>query len=163
AYHSEVLPALKAKFGKHEVYACGPWCQGPMLLQILSLLDGYDLKALGYNSPDYVHLITEAIKLSAADREAYYTDPNAANVPIDHLLPAAYTQERRRMIRTGEAWRELPPPGDIPGWKGGKPYRPTPTPKEILATMGAEADTSYMCVVDKQGNAFSATPSDGCT
>jgi gamma-glutamyltranspeptidase/glutathione hydrolase len=162
AYHSEILPPLKMKFGKHEVYACGPWCQGPMLLQILSLLDGYDLKALGHNSSDYVHLIAEAIKLAAADRDAYYTDPNVANVPIDYLLSAVYTNERRRMIRTGEAWPELPPPGDVPGWKG-KPFRPTPTPKEVLASMTAEADTSYMCVVDRQGNAFSATPSDGCT
>jgi gamma-glutamyltranspeptidase/glutathione hydrolase len=161
AYHSDIEPPMKLKFGKHEVYSCGPWCQGPMLLQILALLDGYDMASLGHNSADYVHLITEAIKLAAADREAYYADPKVVDVPIKHLLSPAYTAERRRMIRTGDAWAELPPPGAVPGRKN--PYRPTPSPKGNEAQRENAFDTSYMCVVDRHGNAFSATPSDGCT
>lgn len=161
AYHSAIEPPLRLRFGKHEIFSCGPWCQGPMLLEILALLDGYDLGALGHNSADYVHLITEAIKLAAADREAYIADPKVVDVPIQHLLSPAYIAERRRMIRSSEAWPELPPPGPIPGRE--RPYRPQrPSPALALAAEpGSAVDTSYMCVVDAAGNAFSATPSDG--
>ncbi len=74
-YRSPVGPAERRRFGDLEVFTCGAWCQGPALLQTLALLEGTDLKALGHNSADYVHRLTEALKLAFADREAYYTDP----------------------------------------------------------------------------------------
>src|SRR6202022_1520212 len=65
-----------------DVYACGPWSQGPMLLQALNMLDGVDLAGLGHNSVEYVHSLTEVIKLAAADRHAYYGDPRFVDVPM---------------------------------------------------------------------------------
>ena len=77
-YHSPVGPAERRRFGDLEVFTCGAWCQGPVLLQTLALLEGADLKGMGHNSADYVHHLTEALKLAFADREAYYTDPATA-------------------------------------------------------------------------------------
>ena len=68
------------------VCKCGPWTQGPVFLQQLNLLEGYDLAALGHNSPDYIHIVTEAAKLAFADRERYYGDPLFDDVPLAMLL-----------------------------------------------------------------------------
>jgi gamma-glutamyltranspeptidase/glutathione hydrolase len=155
SYRSEIGPPVRTTFGGLEVLACGPWCQGPVLLQMLSLLEGVDLKALGHNTLAYVHLVTEAMKLSFADRERYYGDPRLVEVPMDALLAPAYAAERRRLI--GErAWPEMPPAGSIHA-PAAAPRAPEP------ATAGGNldgGDTSYVCVVDRRGNAFSATPSD---
>jgi len=92
------------------VHSCGAWCQGPLLLQALNLVEGFDLAALGHNSPAYIHAVTEAIKLAAADREAWYGDPKFIDVPLDILLSAAYAADRRGMIRPDRAWPEMPKP-----------------------------------------------------
>ena len=150
-----VEPPVRTSFDGIEVYGCGPWCQGPMLLQELNIVEGLDLAALGHNSPAYIHSLTEAIKLAAADRDAYYGDPDFVDVPMDALLDKDYAARRRDLIRDGEAWAEMPPPGEA----GPQP----PATRTPAAQPGEEADgldTSYVCVVDKDGNAFSATPSD---
>jgi gamma-glutamyltranspeptidase / glutathione hydrolase len=154
SYRSEITPPVRATFGGMEVLTCGPWCQGPVLLQMLSMLEGVDLKGLGHNTPAYVHLVTEAMKLCFADRERYYGDPRFVEVPMDALLAPAYAAERRRLI--GErAWPEMPPAGAVKGFGA-------PRPVEAAAAGGGDGggDTSYVCVVDRNGNAFSATPSD---
>src|SRR5204863_7675124 len=97
-YHSPVGPPERRRFGDLEVFTCGAWCQGPVLLQTLALLEGTDLKALGHNSADYVHQLTEALKLAFADREAYYTDPATGQVPLPTLISAEYAAERRKAI-----------------------------------------------------------------
>src|SRR5262249_31371297 len=97
-FHSEIEPAVRASFAGVDVYSCGPWCQGPMLLQQLAILDGMDLRSLGHNTPAYIHLLTETIKLSAADREAYYGDPHFVDVPMDILLSPDYAARRRALI-----------------------------------------------------------------
>jgi gamma-glutamyltranspeptidase/glutathione hydrolase len=76
----------------------GPWGQGPVFLQQLALLDGYDLAAMGPGSADLIHTVTEAGKLAFADREAWYGDPAFTDVPLDDLLSAAYNDERRKLI-----------------------------------------------------------------
>jgi gamma-glutamyltranspeptidase/glutathione hydrolase len=78
----EVAPALKTSFGEYEVAACGFWCQGPVLLQMLNLIEGYDWRALGHNTPRALHILTEAMKLAFADREAYYGDPLHVKIPL---------------------------------------------------------------------------------
>ena len=98
SYRSEITPPVRTTFGGMDVFTCGPWCQGPVLLQMLSLLKGVDLKSLGHNTPAYVHLVTEAMKLCFADRERYYGDPRVVEVPMDALLAPAYADERRRLI-----------------------------------------------------------------
>ena len=150
-----VEPPVKTRFADIDMYACGAWCQGPVLPQMLGVLRGIDLKRMGHNSLDYAHVVTEAIKLAFADRERYYGDPRFVNVPIETLLSDAYAGTRRAMIHPDRAWPEMPPCGEIRGFDG----RPAPTPTADTAAVGAH-DTSYICVMDKHGNVFSATPSD---
>jgi gamma-glutamyltranspeptidase/glutathione hydrolase len=153
----EVEGALTTTFGDHEVAACGFWCQGPVFLQILNMLDGIDLARLGHNSPAYLHRLIETIKFAFADREAYYGDPHFVKVPADHLLAKAYAEVRRALI--GErAWRDLPPPGDVGTARASVRRETAAVP---MAGGSTDAlDTSYVAVMDADGNAFSATPSD---
>ena len=152
----EVAPALRTTFGRYEVAACGFWCQGPSLLQMLNLLEGLDLKSLGHNSPAYLHRLIETVKLAFADRDAYYGDPHFVRVPADGLLSKAYAAGRRALIRE-RAWPDLPPAGD-PHRLAAERRRDAALP---VAGGSADAlDTSYVAVVDEAGNGFSATPSD---
>ena len=154
-----IEPPVQIRFGDIDVYACGPWCQGPSLLQALQLLDESNLSALGHNSPAYIHRVTEALKLAFADRHQYYGDPRFVDVPMDELLSPAYAAARRALIRDDEAWPEMPPAGD--------PLGPGPVasdarhiPTAATGEPAAALDTSYLCVVDRHGNAVSVTPSD---
>ena len=143
-----------------DVYTCGPWCQGPVTLQALSILEGCDLKGMGHNSGDYLHTVLEALKLAYADRHAYYGDPDFVDVPMEGLLNPAYGAHRRGLIDLHQAAPEMPSPGDPWGYQNGA--RPVSKYKHPEAVGGRlEADTSYVCTVDRWGNAFSATPSDG--
>jgi gamma-glutamyltranspeptidase/glutathione hydrolase len=152
-YRSPVGPAERRRFGDLEIFTCGAWCQGPVLLQTLALLEGTDLAGLGHNSADYVHHLTEALKLAFADREAYYGDPARVEVPLATLISAEYAAERRKMIRPDRAFPEMPPAGELGRAVGRfEPHAGDPNP---------EPDTSYVCVADRHGNIFSATPSDG--
>jgi gamma-glutamyltranspeptidase / glutathione hydrolase len=165
-YRSPIGPPERRRFGDLEVFTCGAWCQGPVLLQTLALLEGTDLAGLGQNSPDYIHHLTEALKLAFADREAYYGDPAKVEVPLATLISAEYAAERRKSIRPDRAAPEMPPPGEI---GRGDEHRLLDrlTPREARQLHAAfgdpnpEPDTSYVCVADRHGNLFSATPSDG--
>ena len=150
-----IEPPVKTRFAGIDLYACGPWCQGPVLPQMLNILAGIDLKGMGHNSLDYAHVVTEAIKLAFADRERYYGDPRFVTVPIEMLLSGGYADSRRAMLRPDQAWAEMPPCGEIPGFTA----RQRPAPTQHRAAAGAH-DTSYVAVVDKHGNVFSSTPSD---
>ena len=158
-----IEPPCRTRFaGGIDVFTGGPWSQGPMMLEVLNILDGMDPSALGHNSTRYIHTVVEAIKLAAADREAYFGDPLFVDVPVQTLLSAAHAADRRQQIRDNRAWPEMPPAARIPGARW-------PSPVDAEAGHGARtgvaadmsADTSYICVVDRNGNAFSATPSDG--
>jgi len=107
----EVAPALTTPFGAWDVAACGFWCQGPVLLQMLNLLNGVDLAALGHNAPAYLHRIVETVKLAFADRDAYYGDPRFVAIPVTGLLSKAYAEARRALVGA-RAWPEMPPAGD---------------------------------------------------
>jgi gamma-glutamyltranspeptidase/glutathione hydrolase len=151
-----IEPAVSTSFHGYEVYSCGPWCQGPMLLEFLNMLEGDDLKAIGCNSPDYIHLVVEVMKLGFADREAYFGDPEFIRVPLQQLISKPYAQRRRTQV-SDRASADSPPPGDAgeTAWTAGSSEPPA-------NVRSREArDTTYLCVVDRQGNAFSATPSDG--
>ena len=80
------------------VCKAGPWSQGPVLLQVLALLQGYDVPAMDTNGPEFIHLLVEATKIAYADREAWYADPDFADVPMKDLLSEAYNAERRKLI-----------------------------------------------------------------
>jgi gamma-glutamyltranspeptidase/glutathione hydrolase len=159
-FRVDIEAPVKASYEGTEVYVGGPWCQGPMLLQALNLLKGTDLAALGHNSTAYIHVVTEAIKIAAADRDAYYADPKFVDVPMAALLSENYSSARRALIRRDQAWREMPPAGHVHGypWRGGQDNTP---PAQTPVEEGASAsDTAYVCAIDREGNVFSATPSD---
>jgi gamma-glutamyltranspeptidase / glutathione hydrolase len=137
----------------YTVCKTGPWGQGPVFLQQLALLDGFDLADLGLGSAEYIHTIVECAKLAFADREAFYGDPSFVDVPLERLLSAEYNDERRTLVGE-EASGELRP-------GGGR----LPTLVEAAATVGAgeptRGDTVHLDVADRFGNFVSATPSGG--
>lgn len=157
-----IEPPVSTRFGDVNVYACGPWCQGPALPQTLNLLKRFDLTAMGHNSADYVHVVTEALKLTMTDREAWIGDPRFFDVPIEALLSEGYADLRARLIDMGRAWPEMPPAGSAAdlGTTGAAPARPLPG-EPALAGAASALDTTYLCVADGKGNVMSATPSDG--
>ena len=142
-----------------QVYACGPWCQGPVNLQALQILEGFDLKGMGHNSTAYAHTVLEALKLAFSDRETYIGDPDFVDVPLDGLLSKSYAAERREAIDPERATSAMPIPGD-PWPHMGMPASNGHRRRPDAVAGGLPADTSYACVIDRWGNAFSATPSD---
>jgi gamma-glutamyltranspeptidase/glutathione hydrolase len=149
----EIEAPTTASYGEYEVHGCGFWCQGPVVQQALNVLEGYPLREIGHNTADYAHLVASALNLAFSDRHAFYGDPRFVDVPAERLLSKAYAAERRALIDMARAFPAMPPAG---------------APAELVgATPGApwdhDPDTSYLCVVDEEGNGFSATPSDGMT
>jgi gamma-glutamyltranspeptidase/glutathione hydrolase len=151
-------PTVRARFNDIDLHACGPWSQGPVLPMALNILKGYNLQAMGHNSPQYVHVVTEAFKLAYADRHHHFGDPRFIKVPMKGLLSDRYAEHRRSMISLEKAWAEMPPAGD-PDTLANIPQRCVPAPESDEAP--GPGDTSYLCVIDSEGNAFSCTPSDG--
>lgn len=161
AFRVKVEEPVRTTYRGVEIVACGPWSQGPVLLQTLNLLEGFDLAALGHNTPAYVHTVAEALKLAFADREGWYGDPDFVSVPIRELTGKPYADARRALIDPDRAWPAMPPPGEVPGYRRGEPTsRPGDAAARASAGERSAADTSYVCVIDPEGNAFSATPSD---
>ena len=158
-FQAKLEPPARGSYKDIEVYTCGPWCQGPVSIETLNILEGYDLKRMGHNSPEYLHTLLEALKLAFADRHGYYGDPDFVNVPLEGLLSKAYAAERRNSIDPDRACPEMPDAGDPWNYQGEEPpAKKTASP--VAMAGGSEEDTSYVCVVDRWGNAFSATPSD---
>ena len=151
-YATRIEEPLSTDYRGHEVFKCGPWSQGPVFLQQLNILEGYDLAAMGHNSPEYIHLMIETAKLAFADREQYYGDPDFVDVPLQTLLGKEYAAERRRLIDPDRASMELRPGNAPSSSPPGKKSGPEPF-------MGG--DTTHQDAVDQWGNMFSATPSGG--
>ncbi len=158
-FQAEVSPALRTTFHDYEVASCGFWCQGPVFLQMLNLIEAYDWPSLGHNTPRALHLMVEAMKLAFADREAYYGDPRFVKVPAEGLLSKDYAALRRGLIREDRAWPEMPPAGD-PAGKAAVRNGHVAGSKVGEPSHAGTLDTSYISVIDAEGNAFSATPSD---
>lgn len=159
-YAARVEPPVVTTYReRYQVYACGPWCQGPVLPLTLNILEGFDLPRLGHNTPAYLHVLVEALKLALADRERYFGDPCFVDVPLQALLAKSYAAERRARIDPRRAYPALPPAGEV--------ERHGRTGALVGAGVASDSgddpswrDTSYIAVVDEAGNAFSATPSD---
>jgi len=151
-YRSEIEPAVSLAYGDHLVHKCGPWSQGPVFLQQLALLAGFDLRALGHNSADYVHVVTEAAKLAFADREQFYGDPTFVDVPLRELLAPAYADARRPLIDLTQASLQQRP---------GDPRRGAAllTEGDVFAARDWGRGTVYVAAVDAQRNMASFTPS----
>lgn len=157
-------------YGNYTVCKAGPWSQGPVFLQQLALLKGFDLAAMGSDSADFVHTVTESAKLAFADRDAYYADPNFVDVPLSTLLSDPYNAARRKLIG-GTASLELRP-GEVPGYRPQIIIRPkgstrvaTPEsldfnyPRPIQPELRPTGDTTHFDIIDRHGNMISGTPS----
>ena len=149
AHKTYLVDPLKTTYRGYTVYKAGPLTQGPYLSQTLRLLEGFDLKKMGFNSADYIHTVIEAEKLALADRDEYYGDPNFVKVPMQQLLSDQYTKMRRELIDPTKASLELRP---------GDPLNMKPT-KPPTITGPWHGGTTVMCVTDKFGNVIAATPS----
>lgn len=163
AYEGRVERPAHTTYRGYDVYKAGFWNQGPVLLQTLNLLEGFDLAAMGAGSADALHTIAEAIKLAYADRDVYYGDPDFAKVPGDVLLSKAYAERRRALIdrarasmdtRPGDPWT-FSPDRDNSGLGFTQPSTVNRQPSTD------PGDTTAVEVVDAAGNLFSATPSSG--
>jgi gamma-glutamyltranspeptidase/glutathione hydrolase len=166
AWRATAEPALEGDFGRYRVFKTGPWGQGPVFLQQLALLEGFDLAAAG--EAELIHMVTEAAKLAFADREAWYGDPDFVEVPIETLLSSKYASSRRSLIGE-EASAELRP-GSPDGRQPRIPWRCGASKAVEAAGVGdptvsargeTRGDTVHVDVVDRWGNLVSATPSGG--
>jgi gamma-glutamyltranspeptidase/glutathione hydrolase len=158
AFHADIDQPTHVSFHGYEIYKVGFWSQGPVMLQILNLLESYDLKAMGHNSPDYVHTLTEAIKLGFADRDRYYGDPRFVKVPGAELLSKDYAAMRRSLIDPKSASQTQQPGDPINKKSLAQLVSLNPTPEDIPEAERAH-DTTCVNVIDAAGNVFSATPS----
>ena len=150
-FSTQIEEPVSVEYRGVKVFKCGPWSQGPVFLQQLRLLEGYDLGAMGHNSTDYVHTVIEAAKLAFADREAYYADPEFTRVPMEGLLSARYAELRRALIDPARASTELRP-GDPIGMKA------------LRDGGGADArswgpGTVHVAACDRGGNVIAVTAS----
>ncbi|MEX2301370.1 MAG: gamma-glutamyltransferase family protein [Bryobacterales bacterium] len=156
AFRLQVEAPLSTDYRGYTVYKAGYWTQGAVMIEALNILEGYDLKSLGWNSAEYVHRLVEALKLAYADRDTYYADPNFADIPAE-LISKAYAAQRRAQIdptRSSESFR----PGEF-----GKssPQHPAYYIGQLrpLTDALASHDTTCLNLIDSDGVMFSATPS----
>ena len=121
-YHAEYEQPVATSFHGYDVYGQSTWTQGAVLHQTLNILERFDLRSMGHNSAQYVHTVTEALKLALADREAHYGDPNFSTIPVDGLLSKQYAAERAALIDPSRATPDLPSAGDP--WRHSAASRP---------------------------------------
>jgi gamma-glutamyltranspeptidase/glutathione hydrolase len=171
-YYARIEEPARTTYRGYTVYKHGFGSQGPVLLQALNILENFDLHAMGYASADYLHTVTEALKLAYADRDSYYADPAFVQVPGEGLLSKAYAKERARLIDPKKAstsfiagdptkydskvkqwtfWKANVTDGVTPRTRSGDEEN---TPEVVK-------DTTHMAVIDKDGNIFDVTPSGG--
>ncbi|MGB7693584.1 MAG: gamma-glutamyltransferase, partial [Pseudolabrys sp.] len=134
-WQAHVEAPLTFDYGRYTVCKAGVWSQGPVLLQQLALLRGYDLDGMDPTGPQFIHLQVECAKLAFADREAFYGDPDFVKVPIDTLLSEKYNSERRKLI-SNKASMDLRP-GSLPGYGGTITVRREEGPRAAVGSLGA--------------------------
>ncbi len=149
-FHAETDTPRSTSYRGYEVVKPGFWTQGPVMLEALNLLEGFDLRSMGQNSPEYLHTVVEAVKLAFADRDRYYGDPKFSHIPEEILLSKDYAADRRKLIDPAHASME-----HRPGTFGA----PLQMEKVSVASLMPAHDTTCVNVVDRHGNVFSATPS----
>ena len=170
-------PPVTYDYHGHTVAKCGAWSQGPVFLQQLALLKGFDIAAIDPVGAEFVHTVAECAKLALADREAFYGDPDAVDVPLGTLLSDGYNDRRRKLVKR-RASESLQPgsiaghehsielavaPREIAGGEFDALALGDPTIDRDLPTpAGAQrGDTCHLDVIDRHGNMVSATPSGG--
>lgn len=170
-WQATVEAPLPYTYRGHTVLKCGPWSQGPTMLQTLALLEGFDIAGMDPVGADFVHTVAEAMKLAFADREAYYGDPTFVDVPMQTLLSPVYNEARRKLIgdRASLEFRPGSPDGRTPRTDYAAAIRRAEemamaagTGEPTVSRLGASGgDTCHVDVIDRWGNMVSATPSAG--
>jgi len=173
-WHAGVESPVVLPHGDFVVHKPGPWSQGPVFLQQLAMLSGFDLPSMGWGSSAHLHTVVESAKLALADRDAFYGDPAFVKVPLDQLIDPGYAARRRRLI--GPDASALLRPGDpdgVVGWIPDSDEAAPPEPEPVwraqldsgLPTLvrltQARGDTCCVSAVDRAGNLVVATPSGG--
>ena len=172
SFSVKVEAPLTTSYRGYDVYTQTFNSQGPVLLQALNMLEGVDLRAMRHNGADYIHTLTEALKLAYADRDTYYADPDFVAIPAEGLLSKAYARERAKRIDPARASKAfvagnpLPFDSKVKAW----PYwaaniadattlkQDTLSPEAELLR-GISRDTTHIAVIDRDGNMFDSTPS----
>ncbi len=165
-WQARIEAPLTYDYGEYTVCKA-PWSQGPVTLQQLALLKGFDLDGADVTGPDFIHLVVECSKLAYADREKFYGDPDFVEVPFDTLLSDSYNAERRKLV--GERASMELRPGSVEGYGAVVKLK---TGAKLIAGMGAGeptvgrmgeviGDTVHFDIVDKDGNMVTSTPSGG--
>ena len=154
AHVTHVEEPVSITYRGYTICKCGPWTQGPYLCQTLRLLEGYNLQQMGHLSPDYIHVVVEALKLALADRDEYYGDPRFVDVPLASLFSDEYAGLRRPLIDLKRASTNRRP---------GDPYGPRSLKSndnvhDSQANIPVQ-DTTTCVVADRWGNVVAATPS----
>src|SRR6266481_3960805 len=157
-WHAKVGAPAKGVYRGYEIYKTGFWAQGPMMIEVLNVLEGYDLKKMGQNSPEYIHTVTEALKLGFADRDRFYGDPDFVKIPTQQLLSKDYAAMRRSLI-VGQKASLSQRPGDPSNMKPLLASAAEISYVAPLPEIERANDTTCVNVIDKDGNLFSATPS----
>ena len=159
SFRCQIVPSVSRRFrwgGEEvEVHTCGAWCQGPFLLEAISVAEAAGVSEHEYGTDAYLHTIAEALKLTLADREGYLGDPDFVDVPVDTLIGDAHAAERSKAIDPARASPGMPQPGNI---RGHEAYVPPVATCE--APLKPPPDTSIVCVIDADGNGLCSTPSD---
>jgi len=169
-WQAHVEAPLTYDYGRYTVCKAGVWSQGPVVLQQLALLKGFDLDSLDPAGPEFIHLQVECAKLAFADREKFYGDPDFVKVPIETLLSDSYNDERRRLI-SDRASLELRP-GSVAGLGGAVQMRLEDGQRLAVGSLGTgeptvgrmgevRGDTVHFDIIDRDGNMVSSTPSGG--
>ena len=170
-WRATVEEPITMEYNGLDVHKCSSWTQGPVFLQQLALLEGYDLQSMGHNSPEYIHTLVEAAKLAFADREAYYGDPDFDQAPMDVLLSKEYAAARRGLI--GETSSTEQRPGDlgyaVSAWflddVAEDNRRALGIRASELVDLGQThahvSDTTHLDAIDAAGNMVASTPSGG--
>jgi gamma-glutamyltranspeptidase/glutathione hydrolase len=141
AYEAKWVPPISSTYRGYAIYTQPPNSSGIAVLLQLNLLEGYDLKALGHNTPEYLHLIGEVQRVAIADRNRYVADPEFVAVPVAQILSKEYAADRRKVIRPGRTLPSVPAPG--------------------LPPHADKANTTHLTVVDGDGNTVSLTQTLG--
>ena len=181
-FYARIEEPAQTTYRGYTVYKHGFGSQGPMLLQTLNILENFDLRKMGYASADYLHTMTEAMKLAYADRDTYYADTTFVQVPAEGLLSKAYAKERAALIDPAHAsksfiagdplkydskvkqwtfWKADVKDGTAATAAGQEASLASQYASRGLDSAGVSKDTTHIAIVDKDGNVFDSTPSGG--
>jgi gamma-glutamyltranspeptidase/glutathione hydrolase len=163
SYESKWTAPLETSFRGYDVHVTDGWSQGPRLILFLNMLESFDLESLGYNTPEYIHVLSQVINLGMADTHKYVGDPDFVTAP-EALYSKEYARKRAALVDRARAFPDMPPWGDPDRMKAVATNSPTSFARASAEGSAGRApleDTTSLSVLDREGNLFCMTESDG--